>query len=1387
MSGRTRVRLLAVVVLLVGLAFVQDPGYLVPDTKFDLAVSPGEFLQRALHLWDDRGAFGQLQNQAYGYLWPMGPFFTLFHALDVPGWAVQRLWQALVLCVAFLGAARLARALGTRSDVTLVVAGLAYALSPRMLTVLGPISIEAWPSALAPWVLLPLVRGSTSGSPRRAAALSALAVAMVGGVNAAATFAVLPLGAVWLLTRQRGPRRTAMLVWWPVFTLLGTLWWLVPLFVMGAYSPPFLDFIETTTVTTFPTTLFDALRGTSNWVPYVSGDSRAGNDLLITGVLALQSGLVLMAGLAGLLDRRNPHRLFLTLGVVVGLVMVTAGHLGEVQGVFAGQLHGLLDGALAPLRNVHKFDPVLRLPLVLGLAFALDHVLARRAAVAAGSTSLQSRLSGVNRAVLAGLVVLGVVGAATPALAGRLESAGRIASVPGYWTDAARWLGAHDHTGSALLAPGSSFGDYLWGTPRDEPLQFLASSPWSVRNAIPLAPTGNIRVLDAIEDRFAQGEGSPGMAAFLRRSGVGHLVVRNDLRPGGDVPDPVLVHQAIADSPGLTRVATFGPSVGGGASLTRRGLRTVVNDGWQTRYPAVEVFRVQGTADARTGGVPTVVAGGPEDLLDLADLGLLGTDPTVLASDVRRGSGLPAAPAGFVLTDGLRDRVRFFPRVHDGYSPVRTSGDGLRTDSPRRDYVDPGQDRWATRAVLEGARSLSASSSASDPDAPGGSRRGELPYAAVDGSPTTSWAPASDQGGRTWWRVGLDAPTVVGQVSVLAGPDARDNQELRVRTAAGVSRVRSVDAGERVVLDVPPGPTTWIRVESASTSGSALSLAEVGWPGRSVVRRLVLPTAPRSWGDPSAIVLRADLDARRGCAVVEGAVRCAPDRDRTSEEDAGFDRRFTLPGAQDLTPSLRVRPRAGAALDDLVQGRQPVTVSATSVGTSDPRGSAVAAIDGDPATTWIARTGDFRPALQLNWIGRRTIRGISLATATQTAARRPTQVTLVWPGGRREVSLGADGRARFPAFRASQVRIQVDEASFATGLDFAARQTQLPVGVTELRLNGLPYVPTVVSTQAVDQGCGTGPAVTVDGVLRPTTVVASAAQLLSGADLTAELCTNGAGDARSAAAGDSPLALGAGSHDVSVRGSSAFDAVSLVLADPAAATPSSAGEQQVRAGSSSPVRREVDPAGEDARVLDLQQNQNPGWQARQGDRRLAPVVLDGWQQGWFLRSSSAPVRATFAPDTTYRVGLGAGLLCLFLLVGLVLGPLRRERRDGPAPVGAASASVLLTSGLAVAAAVVLAGWPGAVVAVLALALARVVDRRAPGVLPWAFGAAAVVAAAGYLVHPWAHPSGWAGDSAWPHYLVLVPVVVGLALAGDRSARWRGPSPRSRRAGSSTRR
>ncbi len=723
-----RLRLVACCAVLVGLVMVQDAGLLVSDTKFDLVQAPGDFLSRALHLWDGEGAFGQVQNQAYGYLWPMGPFFWVGDLLGAPGWVVQRCWQAMVLCVAFVGCARVARALGIRSEFACLVAAAAYALSPRVLSTLGPISIEAWPTALAPWVLLPLVLGSSRGSPRRAAALSALAVGMVGGVNATATFAVIPLGALWLLTRERGPRRRQLMTWWPLFTLLATLWWLLPLLLLGAYSPPFLDYIETGAITTFPTTLYDVLRGTSSWVPYVDPTRRAGHDLISDGYLALNSGVVLLVGFVGLLDRRNPHRLFLVVGLALGVLALTAGHMGSMSGWGADDVRSLLDGALAPLRNVHKFDPLVRLPLVLGLAFALDGVV----------ESVAGARPRFEQVAFAGLVLLAVVGSAAPVLTSRVEPAGAMPAVPDYWTETADWLADNSNGGTDLVVPGSEFGVYSWGAPKDEPMQWLAGSRWAVRSVIPLSPPGNIRMLDAVETRLAEGVGSRAFTEYLRRAGIDHLVVRNDLPRGSDAPDPTTVRAVLEGSPGISLVASFGPLVGGQAHVETPEARVVVNAGRQSLRRSVEVYAVGGTA-AATAPDASVVAGGPEDVLDLLETGLIDDDePALLASDVQDDAEITARDR-VLLTDGLRDRERQYPRVHDGYGPTRGPGDERRTTNPEADYRLPGDAAWRTRVRLTGAESIAASSSASDADATGGARPGELPYAALDDDPDTAW------------------------------------------------------------------------------------------------------------------------------------------------------------------------------------------------------------------------------------------------------------------------------------------------------------------------------------------------------------------------------------------------------------------------------------------------------------------------------------------------------------------------------------------------------------------------------------------------------------------------------------------------------------------------
>ena len=185
--------------------FLQDPGRIAADTKLDLTVDPWGFLGRSLHLWDPQGFFGQLQNQAYGHLWPMGPFFGIGDSLGLPAWVVQRLWWSLILGHGVPGHVSAPAHYGS-----------------------GRGGRRSWPDSPTPWQFVPSRRsrpyrsrcgpwhwrrGSCCrwcaalpvGNVARAAALSALMVMLAGGVNAVAAGAVLPLALWWLLTLQPGP------------------------------------------------------------------------------------------------------------------------------------------------------------------------------------------------------------------------------------------------------------------------------------------------------------------------------------------------------------------------------------------------------------------------------------------------------------------------------------------------------------------------------------------------------------------------------------------------------------------------------------------------------------------------------------------------------------------------------------------------------------------------------------------------------------------------------------------------------------------------------------------------------------------------------------------------------------------------------------------------------------------------------------------------------------------------------------------------------------------------------------------------------------------------------------------------------------------------------
>jgi arabinofuranan 3-O-arabinosyltransferase len=465
-----RTLLLACCLLLVLLPFVTAPGTIIADSKLDLAVNPIGYLTRAFSLWDPQ-QFGQLQNQANGYLFPMGPFFVLGRLAAVPAWIIQRLWISAVLIIAFLGTVRLAARLGIGAPWTRAVAGLAYALSPMALTLLGEYSGEYLPQAVAPWVIIPLAGAALDDGARRrlgrAAARSAVAVALCSGINAACTVAALAPAVVYLLTRA-GPFRWRLLAWWTPAVLLATLWWSIPLVLLQKYGFSFLPYTESAATTTSATSLDQVLRGTENWISYLVVDGQpwwqVGYRIAVQVLPTLLSGVVAGLGLTGLIRRRMPERRFLLWSLLAGLVIIAAGH-PSFGNPLAGPVATLINGTAAAFRNLWKFDPLIRLPIACGLAQLLATVRAPRPRVAV--------------IVAAGI---GIGGLALPAYLSGLANAGSFAQIPSYWTAAASWLNARTGNQAVLLVPGEPFGQYVWGSPLDDVLQPLTTVDWAERN-----------------------------------------------------------------------------------------------------------------------------------------------------------------------------------------------------------------------------------------------------------------------------------------------------------------------------------------------------------------------------------------------------------------------------------------------------------------------------------------------------------------------------------------------------------------------------------------------------------------------------------------------------------------------------------------------------------------------------------------------------------------------------------------------------------------------------------------------------------------------------------------------------------------------------------------
>ena len=968
--------------------------------------------------------------------------------------------------------------------------------------------------------------------------------------------------------------------------------------LLGRVSPPFLDFIESSGVTTQWMSLTEMLRGTDVWTPFVAPNATAGASLVTGSVAVLATTLVAAAGLAGLAMRSMPARGRLVTILLVGVAVLAVGYSGGLGSPVALEVQAFLDAAGTPLRNIHKLEPLLRLPIALGLAHLLSRIPLPGSAPRDVWTNAFAHPERDKR-VAVGIVVLVALTAATSlAWTGRLTPPGAFDAIPQYWHDTADWLDEHNDGGRVLVAPGAPFATQVWGSSHDEPLQVLGDSAWGVRDSIPLTPPETIRALDSVQRLFAAGRPSAGLADTLARQGISYVVVRNDLDPETSrSARPVLVHRAIDGSPGLEKVAQFGDPVGPG---TLAGF--ITDSGLRPRYPAVEIYRVNRALDAG-GAVPRRHRrdGARRRRTRGAAAARRETPPARAAT-----AGSDAAHRGRAGGRAARSR---------GHRDRHPAGPRNRLRPRRRPLVgDPNARRHAAHLQPRDGLSDSRAPTPSTGSGPADvcrcrvrrrirprcptSRPRPAPAAAIDGDSSTSWVSSALQSAiGQWLQVDFDHPVTNATITITPSATAVGAQvrRIEVSTVNGTSTLRFDEAGKPLTAALPYGESPWVRITAVATDDGSpgvqfgiTDFAVTQYDANGFAHPVSLRHTVSVPGPPpdSAVAqwdLGSELLGRPGCAQSPDGIRCAAAMALSPEEPVNLSRTLTVPEPTAVTPTVWVRARQGPNLADLVSAPG----SARATGDADPidvLGSAYAAADGDPDTAWTAPQGVVQhraaPTLTLKLPVRREVAAVRVTPSSSELPAHPTLVAVDLGDGPQVRRLTGDGGAQTLDLKpriTDTVKVSIldwDDIIDRTALGFDQLKPPGLAEVTALDARGAPIAAADAArnrARSIELPCGRGPIIGVAGQFVQTSISTTVGALLDGDPVPARPCQEG------------PIMLPAGQQELLISPGAAFIADGVQLAGPLAGRIRPAATVPAQTGTWSTGRSR----GERARVGDV--------------------------------------------------------------------------------------------------------------------------------------------------------------------------------------------------------
>lgn len=498
---------------------------------------------------------------------------------------------------------------------------------------------------------------------------------------------------------------------------------------------------------------------------------------------------------------------------------------------------------------------------------------------------------------------------------------------------------------------------------------------------------------------------------------------------------------------------------------------------------------------------------------------------------------------------------------------------------------------------------------------------------------------------------------------------------------------------------------------------------------------------------------------------------------------------FYVPVARRFAAQAWVAPLAtasDAALDRLTGTRGAARATSSDRFQGQPGRRAAMALDGDPSTAWVGSWSSIsRPWLQVSLSRRVVVRDLRL-TPAQMPVRRPTSVTVSWPGGSAgPLIVDAAGTVTLPrAVRVRRLRLTIENAAVVPGSTPAQRSA---VGIGELMGLGRAARLRVRRSGPLSAGCGAA-GFTVGNARIALRVSGTITAFDAGTPLRAVSCGG-------------PLRLAAGPARLTVSaGPLAIDALKLSSPPPSGpdVAPSPSGRVlspgTVAHGAYNGVRVRITAPS----WLVLGEGYNRGWQASCNGRALgAPVPIDGYANGWPVGPGCRDVSFRYGPNQLAKLGYGISVLaCLACVIVLMLAWRRRQTRAAEPPQPFAELTPAVPARRRIPAALAAALVP-------ALGFAFVFGLR-PGVLAWpalalilwrGIGAGALTLTAAallgllvpvlYLVGPGPVPGGNQYGYAMAHlnaHYVAVAAFGLLATALWRSFPRRAPGLRNRLSG-----